>query len=98
MNQKKGGRADRRVQGQAQQGPSSGERSGQEPEAAREPAEGSRETVRTNLADDKTEGAPANRNTRHDQHGGGISNRGMDPVTEQQDLPDRGGTKETEHS
>ena len=87
MDQQQGGRADQQ-QGDTRQ------ESGKAPGAAQEPAEGSRETARANMAQHGAQGAPADTNVRSDQ-GGGISNRGMDPATEQQDLPDRGTSKDT---
>ncbi len=75
-------------------------RSGQEgslpPAAAREPAEGSRQTVRENMDADSKSHATAGDNNRSNHPSSGISNRGMDPSTEQQDLPDRGSTRDSD--
>jgi hypothetical protein len=91
--------------GEMQQGgPGGGQRN-------RDQAEGDRDTARTNAQDSGGERNLSNddmggdqmgteRNGRvtasRDQHSTGISNRGMDGMSEQDDLPPRGSTRESE--
>lgn len=97
MDQQQPGRTDQRQRGNSQDDAASHQQSGQAPGPAQEPAEGSRETVRANITGSDQTPTSSDESRRGDQHGGGISNRGMDPVTEQQELPDRGTAKDTDH-
>ena len=84
------------AQGASRSRPATGQEGSIPPAAAREPAEGSRQTVRENIANDPGSNTPASDNDRGNHPSGGISNRGMDPSTEQQDLPDRGATRDSD--
>jgi hypothetical protein len=64
-----------------------------------EPAEGSRENVNTGDERFRDSGSDSERgmgNSGERNSGNGISNRGMDRSTEQQDLPSRGSTRESD--